>query len=85
MLGVVKTMKNPRSAVLKTSVMACTDVFAAFGNLISSASADAFDMLLLQLLLKAAQGKRVEEAKGEDGEKRRGEAVRRRARRIGSN
>uniref|UniRef100_A0A453GFN8 TOG domain-containing protein n=1 Tax=Aegilops tauschii subsp. strangulata TaxID=200361 RepID=A0A453GFN8_AEGTS len=57
-LGVVKTMKNPRSAVLKTSVMACTDVFAAFGNLISSASADAFDKLLLQLLLKASQDKR---------------------------
>ncbi|VAH68348.1 unnamed protein product [Triticum turgidum subsp. durum] len=57
-LGMVKTMKNPRSAVLKTSVMACTDVFAAFGNLISSASADAFDKLLLQLLLKASQDKR---------------------------
>ncbi|KAM3354024.1 hypothetical protein ACQJBY_024938 [Aegilops geniculata] len=57
-LGIVKTMKNPRSAVLKTSVMACTDVFAAFGNLISSASADAFDKLLLQLLLKASQDKR---------------------------
>jgi heparan-alpha-glucosaminide N-acetyltransferase len=57
-LAVVKTMKNPRSAVLKTSVMACTDVFNAFGNLISSASADAFDKLLLQLLLKASQDKR---------------------------
>uniref|UniRef100_A0ACD5XB50 Uncharacterized protein n=1 Tax=Avena sativa TaxID=4498 RepID=A0ACD5XB50_AVESA len=57
-LAVVKTMKNPRSAVLKTSVMACTDVFHGFGNLISSASADAFDKLLLQLLLKASQDKR---------------------------
>uniref|UniRef100_A0ACD5WJL1 Uncharacterized protein n=1 Tax=Avena sativa TaxID=4498 RepID=A0ACD5WJL1_AVESA len=57
-LAVVKTMKNPRSAVLKTSVMACTDVFHAFGNLISSASAEAFDKLLLQLLLKASQDKR---------------------------
>ncbi|XP_044974129.1 uncharacterized protein LOC123442091 [Hordeum vulgare subsp. vulgare] len=57
-LGIVKTMKNPRSAVLKTSVMACADVFAGFGNLISSASADAFDKLLLQLLLKASQDKR---------------------------
>ncbi|VAH84155.1 unnamed protein product [Triticum turgidum subsp. durum] len=57
-LGIVKTMKNPRSAVLKTSVMACTDVFTGFGNLISSASADAFDKLLLQLLLKASQDKR---------------------------
>ncbi|KAM0900706.1 hypothetical protein ACQ4PT_020522 [Festuca glaucescens] len=57
-LAMVKTMKNPRSAVLKTSVMACTDVFNAFGNLISSASSDAFDKLLLQLLLKASQDKR---------------------------
>jgi heparan-alpha-glucosaminide N-acetyltransferase len=57
-LAIVKTMKNPRSAVLKTSVMACTDVFNAFGNLISSASAEAFDKLLLQLLLKASQDKR---------------------------
>ena len=57
-LAVVKTMKNPRSAVLKTSVMACTDVFNAFGNLISSASGEAFDRLLLQLLLKASQDKR---------------------------
>lgn len=57
-LAIVKTMKNPRSAVLKTSVMACTDVFNAFGNLVSSASAEAFDKLLLQLLLKASQDKR---------------------------
>ncbi|CAM0884562.1 unnamed protein product [Alopecurus aequalis] len=57
-LAIVKTMKNPRSAVLKTSVMACTDVFNAFGNLISSASGEAFDKLLLQLLLKASQDKR---------------------------
>ena len=37
MLAIVKTMKNPRSAVLKTSVMVCTDVFNALGNLISTA------------------------------------------------
>lgn len=36
-LAIVKTMKNPRSAVLKTSVMVCTDVFNALGNLISTA------------------------------------------------
>lgn len=42
-LGILDAMKNPRSAVLKTSVMACAYVFAAFGNLISFASADAFE------------------------------------------
>ncbi|TVU34643.1 hypothetical protein EJB05_16486 [Eragrostis curvula] len=58
MLAIVKTMKNPRSAVLKTSVMACTDIFNSFGNLLSSASDEAFDKLLLQLLLKASQDKK---------------------------
>ncbi|WVZ67560.1 hypothetical protein U9M48_016617 [Paspalum notatum var. saurae] len=57
-LAIVKTMKSPRSAVLKTSIMACTDVFNSFGNLLSSVSDDAFDKLLLQLLLKASQDKR---------------------------
>ncbi|XP_073361565.1 uncharacterized protein [Aegilops tauschii subsp. strangulata] len=37
-LGILKTVKNPRSAVLKTFVMACTDVIAAFGNLWLSSS-----------------------------------------------
>uniref|UniRef100_A0A0E0JT80 TOG domain-containing protein n=1 Tax=Oryza punctata TaxID=4537 RepID=A0A0E0JT80_ORYPU len=58
MLAIVKTMKSPRSAVCKTSIMACTDVFNSFGNLLSSTSDDAFDKLLLQLLLKASQDKR---------------------------
>ncbi|XP_062182008.1 uncharacterized protein LOC133886270 [Phragmites australis] len=58
MLAIVKTMKNPRSAVLKTSIMACTDIFYSLGNLLSSASDEAFDKLLLQLLLKASQDKR---------------------------
>ncbi|CAO2181832.1 unnamed protein product [Urochloa humidicola] len=58
MLAIVKTMKNPRSAVLKTSIMACTDIFNALSNLLSSVSDDAFDKLLLQLLLKASQDKR---------------------------
>jgi hypothetical protein len=39
-------MKNPRSAVLKTSVMACTDIFNSFGNLLSVASDGAFDKLV---------------------------------------
>jgi hypothetical protein len=46
MLAIVKTMKNPRSAVLKTSIMACTDIFNSFGNLLSSVSDDAFDKLV---------------------------------------
>lgn len=57
-LAVVKTMKSPRSAVLKTSIMACADIFSSFGNLLASVSDDAFDKLLLQLLLKASQDKR---------------------------
>ncbi|KAJ1286960.1 hypothetical protein BS78_03G392600 [Paspalum vaginatum] len=57
-LAIVKTMKSPRSAVLKTSIMACTDIFNSFGNLLSSVSDDAFDKLLLQLLMKASQDKR---------------------------
>uniref|UniRef100_A0A0D9V9W4 TOG domain-containing protein n=1 Tax=Leersia perrieri TaxID=77586 RepID=A0A0D9V9W4_9ORYZ len=60
MLAMVKTMKSPRSAVCKTAIMACTDVFESFGNILSSSSTsdDAFDKLLLQLLLKASQDKR---------------------------
>jgi hypothetical protein len=45
-LAVVKTMKSPRSAVLKTSIMACADIFSSFGNLLSSVSDDAFDKLV---------------------------------------
>ncbi|KAF8762474.1 hypothetical protein HU200_009442 [Digitaria exilis] len=55
MLAIVKLMKNPRSAVLKTSIMACTDIFNSFGNLLSSVSDASFDKLLL---LKASQDKR---------------------------
>lgn len=58
MLAIVKTMKNPRSAVCKTAIMACTDIFNSFGDLLSSSSDEAFDKLLLQLLLKASQDKR---------------------------
>ena len=46
MLAIVKTMKSPRSAVLKTSIMACTDIFNSFGNLLSSVSDAAFDKLV---------------------------------------
>ncbi|MED6106485.1 hypothetical protein PIB30_005116 [Stylosanthes scabra] len=56
---VAKTMKNPRSALCKTSIMAASDVFNAFGDkLLDPSTSDAFDGMLLQLLLKASQDKR---------------------------
>ncbi|KAK7303788.1 hypothetical protein RJT34_14705 [Clitoria ternatea] len=59
MLVVAKTMRNPRSALCKTSIMASSDIFNAFGdNLLDPSTSDAFDGLLLQLLLKASQDKR---------------------------
>lgn len=59
MLVMVKAMKSPRSALIKTSIMASADIFQAFGNvLLSSSSSEAFDHLLLQLLLKASQDKK---------------------------
>ncbi|XP_027339435.1 TOG array regulator of axonemal microtubules protein 1-like [Abrus precatorius] len=58
-LVVAKTMKNPRSALCKTSIMAASDIFNAFGDkLLDPSTSDAFDGLLLQLLLKASQDKR---------------------------
>ncbi|XP_022761221.1 TOG array regulator of axonemal microtubules protein 1-like [Durio zibethinus] len=59
MLVVVKAMKNPRSALCKTSIMAASDIFNAFGEkLLDSTDSGAFDQLLLQLLLKASQDKK---------------------------
>ncbi|RAL38534.1 hypothetical protein DM860_002512 [Cuscuta australis] len=60
LLVMVKAMKNPRSALCKTSIMASSDIFKAFGNklLIESEISDAFDQVLLQLLLKASQDKK---------------------------
>ncbi|XP_012573422.2 uncharacterized protein [Cicer arietinum] len=58
-LVVAKTMKNPRSALCKTSIMAASDIFNAFGDkLFDPSISDAFDSLMLQLLLKASQDKR---------------------------
>ncbi|EOY06520.1 hypothetical protein QUC31_016227 [Theobroma cacao] len=58
-LVVVKAMKNPRSALCKTSIMAASDIFNAFGEkLLDSTDSGAFDQLLLQLLLKASQDKK---------------------------
>ncbi|KAH7858195.1 hypothetical protein Vadar_021149 [Vaccinium darrowii] len=59
MLVLVKAMKNPRSALIKTSIMASSDIFNAFGDkILESTASDAFDQLLLQLLLKASQDKK---------------------------
>ncbi|KAK7842380.1 uncharacterized protein LOC111988498 [Quercus suber] len=55
-LVLVKAMKNPRSALCKTSIMASSDIFHAYGD--KFLESDAFDQLLLQLLLKASQDKR---------------------------
>ncbi|GMI64084.1 hypothetical protein like AT4G15830 [Hibiscus trionum] len=58
-LVVIKAMKNPRSALCKTSIMAASDIFDAFGGkLLDSTDSSAFDQLLLQLLLKASQDKK---------------------------
>ncbi|KAE8677616.1 putative Pentatricopeptide repeat-containing protein [Hibiscus syriacus] len=56
MLVIVKAMKNPRSALCKTSIMAASDIFDALGEKLLDSSA--FDQLLLQLLLKASQDKK---------------------------
>ncbi|KAF9623037.1 hypothetical protein IFM89_036018 [Coptis chinensis] len=50
----VKSLKNPRSAVCKTAIMTSEDLFNAYGDHII----DSFDSLLLQLLLKSSQDKR---------------------------
>ncbi|KAJ4956478.1 hypothetical protein NE237_013261 [Protea cynaroides] len=53
MLVIVKAMKNPRSALCKTSIMASSDIFNSFRDKI--VASDAFHPLLL---LKASQDKR---------------------------
>ncbi|KAK6138926.1 hypothetical protein DH2020_027341 [Rehmannia glutinosa] len=54
----VKAMKNPRSALIKTSIMASSDIFKAFGVKLLELTSDAINQLLLQLLLKACQDKK---------------------------
>ncbi|XP_076950492.1 uncharacterized protein LOC143623478 [Bidens hawaiensis] len=51
---IVKALKNPRSAVCKTAIMTCADIFKAYGDHIT----DSLDPLLVQLLLKSSQDKR---------------------------
>ncbi|KAF5189444.1 Arm repeat superfamily protein [Thalictrum thalictroides] len=59
MIILVKAMKNPRSALCKTSIMTASDIFKSYGHdLLESSTSEAFDQLLLQLLLKSSQDKR---------------------------
>lgn len=51
---IVKSLKNPRSAVCKTAIMTSEDIFSAYNDQII----DALDPLLTQLLLKSSQDKR---------------------------
>uniref|UniRef100_A0A0E0NDJ8 TOG domain-containing protein n=1 Tax=Oryza rufipogon TaxID=4529 RepID=A0A0E0NDJ8_ORYRU len=51
---IVKSVKNPRSAVCKTALMTCADIFKAYGDLM----VDSIDPLLVQLFLKSSQDKR---------------------------
>ncbi|THG18224.1 hypothetical protein TEA_017168 [Camellia sinensis var. sinensis] len=51
---IVKSLKNPRSAVCKTSIMTSADIFSVYGDHIT----DSLDPLLVQLLLKSSQDKR---------------------------
>ncbi|KAJ0112685.1 hypothetical protein Patl1_02718 [Pistacia atlantica] len=51
---VVKSLKNPRSAVCKTALMTAADIFSAYNDHMI----DSLDPLLVQLLLKSSQDKR---------------------------
>ncbi|XP_047965857.1 uncharacterized protein LOC125210342 isoform X2 [Salvia hispanica] len=51
---VVKSLKNPRSAVCKTAIMTAADLFKAYTDSII----DLLDPLLVQLLLKSSQDKK---------------------------
>ncbi|KDO66236.1 hypothetical protein CISIN_1g020553mg [Citrus sinensis] len=51
---VVKSLKNPRSAVCKTAIMTAADIFSAYNDRMI----DLLDPLLVQLLLKSSQDKR---------------------------
>uniref|UniRef100_A0A1D1XZQ9 Protein FAM179A n=1 Tax=Anthurium amnicola TaxID=1678845 RepID=A0A1D1XZQ9_9ARAE len=51
---IVRSLKNPRSAVCKTAIMTSADIFKVYGDQIM----DSFDPLLVQLLLKSSQDKK---------------------------
>ncbi|KAK9671794.1 hypothetical protein RND81_12G055300 [Saponaria officinalis] len=59
MVVMVKAIKNPRSALCKTSIMTAADIFTVYRDkLLEPTISAAFDNLLLQLLLKSSQDKR---------------------------
>lgn len=45
-LVMVKAMKNPRSALCKTSIMASSDIFPSFGENLLDFTSDAFSQLV---------------------------------------
>ncbi|VAI74423.1 unnamed protein product [Triticum turgidum subsp. durum] len=51
---IVKSVKNPRSALCKTALMTCADIFKAYGEQM----VDLIDLLLMPLFLKSSQDKR---------------------------
>ncbi|KAK1310953.1 hypothetical protein QJS10_CPA08g01692 [Acorus calamus] len=51
---IVKSLKNPRSAVCKTAIMTSADIFKVYSDHI----VDSIEPLLVQLLLKSSQDKR---------------------------
>ncbi|XP_077222745.1 uncharacterized protein LOC143856425 [Tasmannia lanceolata] len=51
---IVKSLKNPRSAVCKTAIMTSADIFKVYSDHI----VDSLDPMLVQLLLKSSQDKR---------------------------
>ncbi|KAL8475523.1 hypothetical protein ACS0TY_028253 [Phlomoides rotata] len=51
---VLKSLKNPRSALCKTAIMTSADIFKAYNDDII----DSLDPLLIQLLLRSSQDKR---------------------------
>ncbi|AAF24615.1 unknown protein [Arabidopsis thaliana] len=53
-LFIVKSLKNPRSAVSKTACMTSADIFSSYND----HTIDQLDLLLTQLLLKSSQDKR---------------------------
>lgn len=59
--AILKSLKNPRSALVKTSLMTSADLFRAFKDKLLSN----LDALLLQLLLKASEDKRFVAEEGE--------------------
>ncbi|KAF3327665.1 hypothetical protein FCM35_KLT07783 [Carex littledalei] len=51
---VVKSLKNPRSAVCKTAIMTCSDIFTGYGDTV----VESLDPLLVQLFLRSSQDKK---------------------------